>query len=216
MPASSSSWGRHGSVWGATRGPRPLNGGWASGSTKVRPKAAERRRSRSRCVPCNTVHRGVAQGRWWAQVMLVAAGRNRCWGRHGCVSELMVASQGAHGAVATCRSLLLRRTGRISQTGVLGMPGAPRVRRLVNPPPRPKNNSLAIPTSGPAFPQATETKNLVLHDLIARRAEDARAVVTWCPRAPHTEAIRRMCNLINRKAYALASVVVRLPLEPHS
>ena len=64
----------------------------------------------------------------------------------------------------------------------LGMPGAPRVRRLVNPPPRPKNNSLAIPTSGPSFPQATETKNLVLRDLIARRAEDARAVVTWCPR----------------------------------
>ena len=64
----------------------------------------------------------------------------------------------------------------------LGMPGAPRARRLSNPPPRPKNNSLAIPTSGPSFPQATETKNLVLRDLIAHRAEDARAVVTWCPR----------------------------------
>ena len=90
------------------------------------------------------------------------------------------------------------------------VPGAPRVRRLVNPPPRPKNNSLAIPTSVPSFPQATETKNLVLHDLIARRAEDARAVVTWCLSTHDTEAIRRMYNLIYRKAYALASVVVRL------
>ena len=83
------------------------------------------------------------------------------------------------------------------------MPGAPRVRRLVNPPPRPKNNSLAIPTSGPSFPQGTETKKLVLRDLIARRAEDARAVVTVLD-APHAEAIRRMYYLIYRKAYALA------------
>ena len=91
----------------------------------------------------------------------------------------------------------------------LGMLDAPRVRRLVNPPPRRKNNSLAIPTSGPSFPQATETKNLVLRDLIARRAEDARAVVTLYLSTHHTEGIRRMCNSIYRKAYALATVVVR-------
>ena len=173
MPASSSSWGRHGSVWGATRGPRPLNGGWASGSTKVRPKAAERRRSRSRCVPCNTVHRGVAQGRWWAQVMLVAAGRNRCWGRHGCVSELMVASQGAHGAVATCRSLLLRRTGRISQTGVLGMLGAPRVRRLSNPPP-PAEEQPHCYYERPVLPRAQATETRTQHCALAPRATRGR------------------------------------------
>ena len=85
------------------------------------------------------------------------------------------------------RTLLLQlivpsRRKNLHRLAFLGMPGAPRVRRLVNPPPRPKNNSLAIPTSGPSFPQATETKNLVLRDLIACRAEDARAVVTWCPR----------------------------------
>ena len=83
------------------------------------------------------------------------------------------------------------------------MPGAPRARRLSNPPPRPKNNSLAIPTSGPSFPQATETKNLVLRDLIAHRAEDARAVVTWYLSTHHTEGIRKMYHLIYRKAYPL-------------
>ena len=97
----------------------------------------------------------------------------------------------------------------------LGMPGVPRVRRLVNPPPRPKNNSLAIPTSGPSFPQSTEKKNLVLHDHIARRAEDARAVVTWYLSTHHTEGIRRMYHLIYRKAYGLGSRSA-LPLEPHS
>ena len=109
---------------------------------------------------------------------------------------------------AAFRTLLLQlivpsRRKNLHRLAFLGMPGAPRVRRLVNPPPRPKNNSLAIPTSGPSFPQATETKNLVLRDLIARRAEDARAVVTVLD-APHAEAIRRMYYLIYRKAYALA------------
>ena len=69
-----------GTVWG--RHARPRAAKWELGEWihKGAPKAAERRRSRSRCVPCNTVHRGVAQGRRGVQVMLVAAGRNRCWG----------------------------------------------------------------------------------------------------------------------------------------
>ena len=69
--------------------------------------------------------------------------------------------------------------------------------------PRPKNKLPAIPTSGASFPQATETKNLVLRDLIARRAEDARAVVTWYLSRHHTEGIRKMYHLIYRKAYPL-------------
>ena len=103
-----------------------------------------------------------------------------------------------------CRSYCSAEPDESHNLAFLGMPGAPRVRRLVNPPPRPKNNSLAIPTSGPSFPQATETKNLVLRDLIARRAEDARAVITWYLSTHDNEAIRRMYNLIYRKAYALA------------
>ena len=48
-----------------------------------------------------------------------------------------------------------------SKLAFLGMLGAPRVRRLSNPPPRPKNKLRAIPTSGPSFPgpRATERKN---------------------------------------------------------
>ena len=84
-----------------------------------------------------------------------------------------------------------------------GPPRAPRSRRLSNPPPPAEEQHPAIPTSGPSFPQATETKNLVLRDLIARRAEDARAVVTWYLSTHHTEGIRKMYHLIYRKAYPL-------------
>mgnify|MGYP004193554555 CR=1 FL=1 len=79
----------------------------------------------------------------------------------------------------------------------LGMLGAPRVRRLSNPPP-PAEEQPHCYYERPVLPraQATETKNSVLRP---RAKGDAGAVVTWCLSTHHTEAIRRMYNLIYRK-----------------
>ena len=81
----------------------------------------------------------------------------------------------------------------------LGTLGAPRVRRLSTSSLGRRTNSLAIPTKRPVFPRAQGDGEE--EPVLRPRAEnDAGAAVTRVS-THHTGAIRRMSNLIYRKAY---------------
>ena len=86
-----------------------------------------------------------------------------------------------------------------SKLAFLGMLGAPRVRRLSTSSLGRRTNSLAIPTKRPVFPRAQGDGEE--EPVLRPRAEnDAGAAVTRVS-THHTGAIRRMSNLIYRKAY---------------
>ena len=134
---------------------------------RKRPRGAARVRAASLATQCTgELPRGGdgGPGCW------VAARRNRCSRARGhrqyFVDTLKLPSE------HSCRSLLLRRTGRISQTGVFGA-GAPRVRRLVNLPPRPKNNSLRFRQA--ARPSPRRRRRRTQYCVLAPRATRGRS-----------------------------------------
>ena len=159
---------------------------------RKRPRGAARVRAASLATQCTGE---LLRGGGGPRLCWVAARRNRCLGGTRHRQSKVDTSKTAFRTLLP-QLIVPAHRKNLHRLAFLGMPGVPRVRRLVNPPPRRKNNSLAIPTSGPSFPQATETKNTVLRP---RAKGDAGAVVTWCLSTHHTEAIRRMYNLIYRK-----------------
>ena len=99
-----------------------------------------------------------------------------------------------------------------SKLAFLGMLGAPRVRRLSTSSLGRRTNSLAIPTSGPSFPGPKRRRR---EHSIAPSHRGRRGGGRHTGLDARHETIRRICNLIYRKAYALSSRSA-LPLEPHS
>ena len=89
-------------------------------------------------------------------------------------------------------SVLFRRR-RLTQKQRLDTGGAPRVRRLSNPPPRPKNTLRAILTSAPFLPGPIGENRRTVNALApSARWRSSQCHVVTRRTTPHTEAILRM------------------------
>ena len=101
----------------------------------------------------------------------VAARRNRCWAARARVRAMSMCQT----AFRTLLPQLIVPAQRknLHRLAFLGMPGAPRVRRLVNPPPRPKNNSLRFRQA--ARPSPRRRRRRTQYCALAPRATRVRS-----------------------------------------